>query len=75
MDGEEAVSLRLFKKADQTYIWVKVNGPLLTKTCTDNLKHIIRFLHHIKKTKDDTFSRHSGVKEKMHKRSARIETL
>ena len=54
---EEEVSLRLFEKADQAYIWFKDNGSLLAKIGTDVLKHLVRFLCHVKKTKGDTFSK------------------
>ena len=38
---------------------------MLKKIGTDNLKHLVRFLCHVKKTKGDTFSNHSGSKKKM----------
>ena len=69
------MALTLFKKADQAYTWLKDNGSLLTKMDTDDLKHLIRFLCHIKKTKGDTFSKHSGIKKKMRERIAGSEPL
>ena len=61
------VVLTLFEKADQAYTWLKDNGALLTKMDTDDLKHLVRVLCHIKKTKGNTFSKHSGSKKKIRK--------
>ena len=43
----------------------KDNDSLFTKIGTDDLKHLVRFLCYVKKTKGDTFSKHSGNKKKM----------
>ena len=74
-DKEKEYSMTLFEKADQAYTWFKDNGSLLTKIGTDDLRHLVRFLCHIKKTKGDTFSKHSGSKKKMRERIAGSEPL
>ena len=61
---EKELALRIFEKADQAYIWFKDSGSLLTKIGAENLKHLVRFLYHVKKTKGNTFSRRSGSKKR-----------
>ena len=56
--------LTLFKKANQAYTWFKTNGSFPTKIVTDDLKNLVCFLCHVKKTKGDIFSKHSGSKKK-----------
>ena len=74
-DEEEEVSMRLLEKADQAYLRFKDGGSLLTKLGTDDLKDLVWFLCHVKKTKGDTFSKHSGSKKKMRERIAGSEPL
>ena len=60
-----AAGIAVFEKTDQAYTWCKDTSSLLTKIGTDDLKHLICFLCRVKKTKDNTFSKHSGNKKKI----------
>ena len=72
---EKELALRIFEKADQAYIWFKDSGSLLTKIGAENLKHLVRFLYHVKKTKGNTFSKHSKNKKNIQERIARSKLL
>ena len=62
---EDKTTMMLFEKADQAYLSVKDSGSMLTRLDASDLKDIVLFLCHIKKTPGDTFSKHNMSKRKM----------
>ena len=63
----------LLEKAEGVYQTFREKGSVLTALSAEDLKHLVRFVCHIKKKKGDTFSKHSGSKKKMQERLAAVE--
>ena len=74
-NAEDKKTVIHFEKADQAYLSFEDNGSMLTRLVANNLKDVVHFLFHIKKTPGDTFSKHSTSKNKMQKRIASTKSL
>ena len=74
-DREEEKEMALFEKTDQAYLIFKEGGLLLSKLDKTELQDIVRFLCSVEKTKEDTYSKHSGSMKKMKERITMVQPV